>query len=405
MGGAHPVAAAVEVRNLVKTFGGPKGTVAIDDLTFDIEDGQFLVLLGPSGCGKTTTLRCLAGLETADAGQIGMRDEVVFDANRKVNRPPERRNIGMVFQSYALWPNMTVRQNLEYPLKARRLQEGLQHDWVGEIARVVECHELLHRYPGQLSGGQQQRVALARGLVSRPNLILFDEPLSNLDARLRKAVRSELHRLHRRLGFTAVYVTHDQEEAFALADQLMIMRNGRIEQSGTPYEIYRNPATDYVAEFVGMSNRFMIEPSATGWIIAGERLEDDHALVNRNSARHPFAIRLRPDDIQVLRTPTESRRADTVLAVTFVDASFAARSMDVVVDLAGTLVHAQVPSADSYATFASTEVGDRLWIGFRAADAVPFDLSGYRLDVDRTFAQSADATESGQPRQRPSLNS
>ena len=184
--------AAVEVRDLVKTFrGSAGGTVAIDDVSFDIEEGEFLVLLGPSGCGKTTTLRCLAGLDSADAGQISMRQDVVFDASRRVNRPPEKRNIGMVFQSYTLWPNITVRQNLEYPLKARRLQAGLDGNWAEEIARVVECEHLLERYPGQLSGGQQQRVALARGLVARPNLILFDEPLSNLDARLRKSVRAE----------------------------------------------------------------------------------------------------------------------------------------------------------------------------------------------------------------------
>src|SRR5918994_2672869 len=154
----------------------------MDDLTLDIEEGEFLVLLGPSGCGKTTTLRCLAGLETPDRGRITIGNAVAFDSSAGTELPPERRDIGMVFQSYALWPHLTVRRNVEYPLRARRLHEGIRQGWVDETIKLVNCEALMDRYPGQLSGGQQQRVALARGLVGRPGLVLFDEPLSNLDA-------------------------------------------------------------------------------------------------------------------------------------------------------------------------------------------------------------------------------
>ena len=368
---------AVEVRDLVKTFrGSDGGTVAIDDVSFDIEEGEFLVLLGPSGCGKTTTLRCLAGLDSADAGQISMRQDVVFDVSRRVNRPPEKRNIGMVFQSYALWPNMTVRQNLEYPLKARRLQAGLDGNWAEEIARVVECEHLLERYPGQLSGGQQQRVALARGLVARPNLILFDEPLSNLDARLRKSVRAELHLLHRQLSFTAVYVTHDQEEAFALADRLMIMREGRVAQSGTPFEIYRNPASDYVAEFIGMSNRLLVEPTASGWSIEGEQVADVAGLVRSSSDNEPITLRLRPEDVNVSMSQTDFARAETIVQGVFVDASFLARAMDVVVQVGNELIVAQVPSARGYEAFASADPGTPVWLAFRLSEAAAFDRKG-----------------------------
>ena len=231
----------VVIERLTKRFEGKPPTVAVDDLTLEIEQGEFLVLLGPSGCGKTTTLRCLAGLESADEGVLTFGEQRVFDSASKLNLSPDRRSIGMVFQSYALWPHMTVRKNIAYPLQARKLRQGLAEGWVEEMAAVVDCGELLDRYPGQLSGGQQQRVALARGLVARPDLVLFDEPLSNLDARLREQVRNELAELHNRLGFTAVYVTHDQSEALALGDRLAIMRQGRIEQLGTPREVFASP--------------------------------------------------------------------------------------------------------------------------------------------------------------------
>ena len=219
------MASQFAVSGLTKTYGS---NVVVDQLDLEIEQGEFLVLLGPSGCGKTTTLRCLAGLETPQGGSISFGGRHVFDASTKTDVPAHKRNIGMVFQSYALWPHMTVRDNIRYPLKVRKLKQAIADGAVEKAAEMVDCGALLDRYPSQLSGGQQQRVAVARGLVAQPDLVLFDEPLSNLDARLRDQVRSQIHQLHQSLGFTAVFVTHDQAEAFALADRIAIMKSGRI---------------------------------------------------------------------------------------------------------------------------------------------------------------------------------
>ena len=256
----------VRIEGLTKRFDGKPPTTAIDDLDLEIEEGEFLVLLGPSGCGKTTTLRCLAGLETPDEGRIVFGEPHGLRlADQRVNLSPDKRNIGMVFQSYALWPHMTVRKNIGYPLRRRAsIKREQSQGWVEETAALVDCSAPARPLPGQLSGGQQQRVALARGLVARPDLVLFDEPLSNLDARLRDQVRAQLHELHDRLGFTAVFVTHDQTEALALGDRLAIMRTGRIEQFGTPEQVFEEPATEYVAGFIGMSNRLDARTTAIG---------------------------------------------------------------------------------------------------------------------------------------------
>src|SRR6185312_8418900 len=185
-----------------------------------------------------------------------------------------KREIGMVFQSYALWPHMTVRKNIGYPLRTRRIRGAQAKEWIEEVAALVDTTQLLDRHPAQLSGGQQQRIALARGLVARPELVLFDEPLSNLDARLRDQVRTEIHELHGRLGFTAVYVTHDQVEALALGDRLAIMRAGALEQLATPETIFEEPATDYVAGFIGMGNRLELERQDGRWAYAGQSVDD-----------------------------------------------------------------------------------------------------------------------------------
>lgn len=265
------MASQYKIEGLRKTFGRGEGAfTAINGIDIDIQPGELLVLLGPSGCGKTTTLRCLAGLETGDEGRLSFGDHVVYDSARKVNVPPERRNVGMVFQSYALWPHKTVRENIAYPLKVRGMKSALKENWVERAAELVDCSELLARYPGQLSGGQQQRVALARGIVAQPDLVLFDEPLSNLDALLRTRVRNDLHELHQRLGYTSVYVTHDQSEAFALGDRLAVMRAGNIDQIGTAAEVYERPSTDYTANFVGMGNLIDFTRVEGGWILPHE---------------------------------------------------------------------------------------------------------------------------------------
>lgn len=247
----------LRLRGLRKTFKRQDGTdfTAIDDLDLDVRQGEFLVLLGPSGCGKTTLLRCVAGLEQPDAGSIELNGSRVFDALAGLEIAPERRRIGMVFQSYALWPHMTVQENISYPLRMRRTPAGQVGDAVNRMLAAMNIAPLARQYPGQISGGQQQRVALARALVSGDNLILFDEPLSNVDAKVREHVRLELLALQREFGFTALYVTHDQDEAMALATQIAVINEGRIAQLGTPQDIYRRPRTSQVASFVGSANQ------------------------------------------------------------------------------------------------------------------------------------------------------
>ncbi len=241
----------VEITNIDKYYGAQH---VVDGLSLVVEEGEFCVLLGPSGCGKTTTLRCVAGLEVPTRGQIRIGADVVTDATRGHSLHPSRRDIGMVFQSYALWPHMNVFANVAYPLRARRKYLGELHGKVGAALEIVGLSHLARRYPSELSGGQQQRVALARAIVSDPGVLLFDEPLSNLDAQLRQRLREDLRRLHDRARRTALYVTHDHAEALALADRIAIMRDGRIEQVGMPEEVFARPETRYVADFVGYEN-------------------------------------------------------------------------------------------------------------------------------------------------------
>jgi len=243
--------AELRVENLVKTFGAVR---AVDDVTFTVGDGEFLTLLGPSGCGKSTTLAAIAGLDRSDTGRIILGDRVFFDGAANVFVPPERREVGLVFQSYALWPHMTVAENLEFPLKLRKMPRPERAARVAEALGLVEMAEYGARYPFALSGGQQQRVALARTLVYRPALLLLDEPLSNLDAKLRERARSWLRHLTRTLKMTTVYVTHDQSEALALSDRIAVMNNGKIAQLADPHTVYDRPADPFVADFIGSSN-------------------------------------------------------------------------------------------------------------------------------------------------------
>jgi len=243
--------AAVTIRGLTKRYGD---VTVVDELDLDIADGEFLTLLGPSGCGKTTTLRCVAGLERPDSGEIRIGRRVMVSAAGGQFVPPEKRDAGMVFQSYALWPHMTVRGNVAYPLRMRRRPRSQIPGLVHEALSMVGLDHLADRSVSALSGGQQQRVALARALVARPSLLLFDEPLSNLDAKLRTSMRAELHSLHKRVGTTSIYVTHDQIEALTLSDRIVVMHDGRIHQVGTPEEIYAQPADQFVADFIGFEN-------------------------------------------------------------------------------------------------------------------------------------------------------
>ncbi|AFK50628.1 carbohydrate ABC transporter ATP-binding protein [Thermogladius calderae 1633] len=238
--------ARVRLVNVVKRYGR---VVAVDHVNLDIGDGEFFALLGPSGCGKTTTLRIIAGLETPDEGEVYIDDRLVNDVH------PRDRDVAMVFQNYALYPHMTVFDNIAFPLRARKKQLGLTEDdirsLVVSVAEFLGIKEHLEKYPSQLSGGQQQRVALARALVRKPKVWLLDEPLSNLDAKLRVAMRTELKKIQMKLGITTVYVTHDQVEAMSMADRIAVMNAGRVLQVGSPSELYHKPADTFVATFIG----------------------------------------------------------------------------------------------------------------------------------------------------------
>jgi len=241
----------IQIDNLVVNYGDVR---AVDGVSLAVARGELVTLLGPSGCGKTTTLRAVAGLEDPSGGTIRLGATTVFSAQAKRNIPSEKRGVSMVFQSYAIWPHMTVFDNVAYGLKVRGMAKP---DIAANVARVldlVQMRQYTDRASSKLSGGQQQRVAVARAIAFSPEILLFDEPLSNLDAKLRVQMRVELRELQQRLGITALYVTHDQEEALAISDRVIVMNNGRIEQIGTPEDIYRHPRTEFVADFVGNAN-------------------------------------------------------------------------------------------------------------------------------------------------------
>ena len=244
--------ASVTVDALEKNYGSYRAIRGVD---FRIEAGSTVSLLGPSGCGKTTTLRCIAGLEKPSAGRIMIGDEIVYDGATGYSMPPERRKLGMVFQSYAIWPHMTVARNVEFPLRIAGKPKSEIRDRSAAVLEMVGLAHLSDRSASALSGGQQQRVALARALVNDPRIVLFDEPLSNLDANLRERMRSELQQLQDRMRFTAIYVTHDQAEAMALSNRVVILNQGRVEQEGEPAMVFQHPRTPFAAQFLGYSNK------------------------------------------------------------------------------------------------------------------------------------------------------
>ena len=279
--------ADVRLVNITKRFGP---MLAVDDVSLDVSDGSFTTLLGPSGCGKTTTLRIVAGFFQPDAGDVFIGRDRVNDL------PPHRRRTAMVFQEYALFPHMTVFENVSYGLRMRAVPAAETHRRVSDVMELVGLPGVGEKFPSRLSGGQQQRVALARALVVEPEVLLLDEPLSNLDAKLRVRVRTEIRLLQQRLGITAVYVTHDQEEALAISDRVAVMNHGRIQQVGAPLEIYHRPQNRFVADFVGLANFIEAEGMGDGTVRAGGRILGIHGR-----AVGPVTLVLRPESVQMRR--------------------------------------------------------------------------------------------------------
>ncbi len=298
--------ASVSIRHLGKDAPGKRGPVRIlGDVSLEIADGEFLVLVGPSGCGKTTLLRCIAGLEEVTRGDLLLGNQRVNDLS------PAARDIAMVFQSYALYPHLSVRDNLGFGLKMRNTPAPEIAKRVAEAAALLQIEPLLDRLPGALSGGQRQRVAMGRAVVRRPRVFLFDEPLSNLDAALRGAMRVELKRLHARLGATMIYVTHDQVEAMTLADRIAVLRAGALEQVGAPRELYERPANLFVARFIGTPEMNVIE----GAISAGTFAAPGVSLAVGPFPDGEATLGVRPEDISMTGTGTATATATATVDV------------------------------------------------------------------------------------------
>ncbi|HYT57400.1 MAG TPA: ABC transporter ATP-binding protein [Verrucomicrobiae bacterium] len=292
----------LEFRAVVKRF---QSVNAVDGISFSLQAGEIFTLLGPSGCGKTTTLRLVAGLEEPDAGEILIDGKAVAAPERGLCLPPEKRHLGMVFQSYAIWPHLTVFENIAFPLRVRRETGEVVRRRVEQALEVVGLGGFAERGATQLSGGQQQRVALARALVYEPAILLLDEPLSNLDAKLREQMRVEIRALQRKLGLTVLYVTHDQAEAMTLSDRIAVVQRGRFEQVGTPEEIYENPATPFVAEFLGRMLSFegTVSRNHTGsWVEFSQGAGRSAPSSLSESLSHGTRVRVltRPEDVEIL---------------------------------------------------------------------------------------------------------
>jgi len=358
----------VKVRNLTKTYRAEYGDVtALQGLSFTVRDGEFYTLLGPSGCGKSTTLRCIAGLERANDGEIAIGDMVV--AGPRVWVPPDKRPIGMVFQSYAIWPHMTVFKNVEFPLRQRNsgLPRSERKDRVMEALSLVQMEHLADRPAPYLSGGQQQRVALARALVSRPQVLLLDEPLSNLDAKLREELRVEIKDLTKRMGITAIYVTHDQLEALAMSDRVAVMEGGRILQEAGPKDIYLRPTHSFVAQFVGQVNFFegsIVEATGSGRgvidTVAGKLACTIPAGVGAGAK---VAAVVRPECLQAAAEPGNGYDGN-VLEGKVEKAVFLGDAVDCQAIVGSKTIHAKLAQSADLAP------GDRIFLRFAAEDCI-----------------------------------
>jgi iron(III) transport system ATP-binding protein len=356
------------VKSLCTEYPGDRGGAvrATHDVSFEVPDGKLFTLLGPSGCGKTTTLRSIAGLEVPKSGEISLHGKVVFSASAGVSVPPNRRNFGMVFQSYAIWPHMTVYQNAAFALQVRRDKPDRKTiaNRVMRVLCAVALDDVTERAATKLSGGQQQRLALARALVMEPQLLLLDEPLSNLDAKLRERMRFELKRMQRELALTTVYVTHDQSEALALSHEIAVMREGRIVQIGSPREVYERPCNRFVADFIGTTNFIdaqVIEESSNGHY----RVETPVGALqvrclDRLHRSEAVVISIRPEDLELSEQPPQGAGLDTVCAGVVNAKAFLGEHLDFHVKIGDLVLLARAhPSL-------RTPVGDRIFVRMRA---------------------------------------
>ncbi|MGD8880509.1 MAG: ABC transporter ATP-binding protein [Desulfobacterales bacterium] len=335
--------AFIEIQNLFKRF---KEVVAINRIQLEVNKGEMLTLLGPSGCGKTTTLRCIAGLEKPEEGDI------IIDGQPMLSKgfvPSSKRGIGMVFQNYAVWPHMKVFSNIVYGLKLQKIPKPKIRERAGQVLELVGLTGLEDRYPAQLSGGQQQRVALARALVTNPKVLLLDEPLSNLDAKLREELRFEIKSLVRRMGITSVYVTHDQAEAMVISDRIAVMDSGNVVQIGTAQDIYKNPANRFVADFIGTMN-FMsgeiveVLPAADTVCVRTEFSEKMLCKSIDSTAAAPGSkvyASIRPEDVQVFTESPQDR--ENVFKGTIAHKAYLGNFLFFFVDINDTMIRVQVP--------------------------------------------------------------
>jgi len=335
--------AELVVTGLTRAYGNVR---AVDDISFTVADGELVTLLGPSGCGKSTTLFSIAGLDRPDRGQIRVGANVFFDSARGVHLAPEHRNCGLVFQSYALWPHMTVRDNVAFPLKLRKVPRGKARERAERALALVEMERYGERYPHELSGGQQQRIALARTLVYEPQLLLLDEPLSNLDAKLRLRARGWLRELQTRLKITTLYVTHDQDEALALSDRIAVMSAGKIVQLATPREIYRSPASPFIADFVGHSNILFGTPVESSPGSPGMRLADSQLIelgeLPTGTPGPRLQVAIRPEHI-TLRTGPAGIGAQNLLRGRIIQRDFLGTHFEYLISIGDAVIRVTRP--------------------------------------------------------------
>jgi iron(III) transport system ATP-binding protein len=379
----------LSVRSLFTEYPGERGTVvkAAQDVSFEVPEGKLFTLLGPSGCGKTTTLRSIAGLERPTSGEIEVAGKVMYSSAKRIFVAPNKRNFGMVFQSYAIWPHMNVFQNAAFPLQVRKLRKKEIEERVMRVLQAVQLDHLVDREATKLSGGQQQRLALARALVMEPQLLLLDEPLSNLDAKLRDRMRSELKRLQRELGLTTVYVTHDQSEALALSHEIAVMNDGRVVQVGTPRQIYEQPCNQFVADFVGTTN--FIGGTVTA-------LDDGNGRCLVSSAMGPLRVQasqgvakdglvtvsVRPEDVELSEPQPPAADGDNVCKAVVTAKDFLGEHLDFQVKVGEVVLMARAhPSL-------RTPVGDAIYLRMKADKCVAIPTPTGAAPVITTSAAS-----------------